>query len=183
MKLDIDFENLRVDENTEIVAETELNVEIRVQKPPKQKHFMTHPDPDMRIDTYILDYQPEGQSYLVAPKLWPYLQDELNFVKLVTCVDLDGEVFIWPIKMPGPDGRRNPWNASALAAADAATKQWVRLVPNQNRGKYIVKQAKDDLKIPEWPEESLQSLFEQAFGEFQITDLEHPVVKKLRGQQ
>lgn len=178
----INIEDLRISQDSDSLGETEASTGVKVRKPAKQNYFRVNPDEDMRLDTRLLYYEPEGEWYLVNSGLWSALFDELASFKLVVCMDMFNEVFLWPIKLPGPDGKRNTWSSSAMAAADLATKSWIRLVPSQARSKYLAKVANSGMKEPEWPEESFVSLLEFGFSEHQINDLNHPVVRKLRGE-
>ena len=55
-------------------------------------------------------------------------------VCLFLAVNRQGDVFLWPCKLPGADGRSNTWNESALAAARLAEAKWVRVAANMNAG-------------------------------------------------
>jgi hypothetical protein len=92
-----------------------------------------------------------------------------------------GAAFLWPVRLPGPDGKRNLWHDSAEKAAIVGMRRWVRLLPNQAAGLYDVYTASATLPEPEWPELSMRELLKLAFGERFITGVDHPVVRRLRG--
>ena len=55
-------------------------------------------------------------------------------IALFTAMARRGGLFIWPIKLPGPDGRSNDWNDSQLSAAELAETQWVQIRANMAAG-------------------------------------------------
>ena len=59
-----------------------------------------------------------------------------------------GVPFIWPVRLPGPDGKLDPWNTSALEAVGLAQKQWVRVSANKSLGAYDVHVATGTLPEP-----------------------------------
>ena len=91
------------------------------------------------------------------PDLWPELPGELVAKVLFTGINRQGVVFLWPVRLPGDDGRGNAWNRSALDAADLATKAWARVVANMSLGSYELFEATATLPEPEWPEQGFQS--------------------------
>ena len=107
---------------------------------------------------------------------------ELKPHMLFTAINRQGVVFLWPVRLPGDDGRRNAWNNSALEAADLATKGWVRVASNMSLGAYDVLQATAELPEPEWPEQDFRSLLKIAFKDHYIQSLDHPVIRRLRGE-
>jgi hypothetical protein len=90
-------------------------------------------------------------------------------------------LFLWPVRLP-VEGRHDEWNRSALDAADTATKRWVRLVANMQLGAYDVHTAEGTLDDPEWPDISFKRVLEVAFKDRFIETLDHPVLRRLRGE-
>lgn len=157
---------------------------VPVRKPNKQTFFRVIPGDDFRIMTAILEIKDDGSDiYLIAPSLHDELVEDMNVVQIVTTIDRQNNVVLWPIKMPRADGRSNSWNESAMAAAQHAEKQWIRLVPNMSIGAYDVLVAKKDFPDPEMPEVSFQKLIEMAFKDRFIDSMGHPILRKLRGEE
>lgn len=179
---EISLDDLRLTNAADEIDYEDKRVLVDRKKPSKQTFFRVHESEDFRVDTRLLFFEPEREWYFVAQNLWRHLNEELSTIKLVTCVDLNGEVFLWPIKIPASD-RQNKWTSSALAAVDHAVEEWVRLIPDMARGRYRVQRALSELADPKWPEESFIDLINEAFGEYKINDLDHPVIKQLRGKQ
>jgi hypothetical protein len=106
----------------------------------------------------------------------------LTRVTLFTTVNRQGVVFLWPVRLPGPDGRESTWNTSARLAAEGAIQSWTRLTANMSLGAYEATIAEAITSEPRWPEVSFQELLKIAFRTRLITSLDHPVIKQLFGQ-
>src|SRR5262249_28454692 len=137
-----------------------------------------------RLETCVVDLKEDSETYLVAPELWDHLAGESTFSPrlLVTAINKQGTVFIWPIRLPGPDGRHDEWSKSAMEAANIATRGWMRVQANMNLGAYEVYEATGNLGDPEWPKMPLNELLRIAFKDRYIDTLDHPVLKRLRGE-
>ncbi len=138
--------------------------------------------PRKRVLGQSLELKEERETYLVDASLWQDLSAELTPKVLFTVVDRQGNVFLWPIRLPREDGRIDEWNASALEAAEMAQTTWVRVVANMGLGAYDVFEATGDLPEPKWPEQPFEGLLRIAFkGKF-IETPDHPVIRRLRGE-
>src|SRR5262249_1486659 len=122
------------------------------RKPEKSWFVRVHPDDRYFLQTAVIELREDRETYLVAPDLWPSLASETTFSPraLFTAVSRQGVVFLWPVRLPGPDGKSNPWNTSAVEAAQLARKSWVRVTANMALGAYEVLQATAELGEPEW---------------------------------
>jgi hypothetical protein len=69
-----------------------------------------------------------------------------------------------------------------LEAATLATGKWVRVAANMSLGAYDVFEATADLPAPDWQDVPFQQLLSVAFKERFIKSLDHPVLRKLRGE-
>jgi hypothetical protein len=58
----------------------------------------------------------------------------------------------------------------------------VRVVANMGLGAYEVYEASGDLPDPSWPELSFPEILKVAFKGRYITEVEHPVIRRLRGE-
>ena len=182
-KSQFDPSKLRLSQNfAESAGVKKLVTTIPVRKPNKQDFVRVHPDTAYRLETVILEFKEERETYLVAPELWPALPSELTPKVLFTAINRQKVLFVWPIRLPGEDGRHDEWNASALEAADMAQKDWVRVSANMSLGAYEVYLATGDLPDPEWPEMDFTKILEIAFKGRFIEDLDHPALRRLRGE-
>jgi hypothetical protein len=172
---------LRINPDFEAVAVKRKIVQVAVRKPKPQEFVRVHPDERYRLETAVIELAEERETYLVAPALLAVLADEVRLVRLHLAISRGGGLFFWPVPLPGPDGRRNPWHEAAEKAALEGRDHWVRLKANMAAGTYDVDIAAAAIGEPDWPELSMSELLKLAFGERMITSLDHPVVKRLRG--
>jgi hypothetical protein len=154
---------------------------IPCRKPNRQEFIRVRPGEDWRVDTAVFEDSMERETYLVATELIPELVEEVRLVCLRVAINKQGNPFLWPLKLPGPDGRGNRWHESAIDAANCAEKQWIRTSANISAGMYDIFQAAGDLKEPTWPEISFRDFLELAFRERRIDSYDHPILKSLRG--
>ena len=178
-----DPQKLRLSQNYGASAGVKkLTTTIPVRKPGKQDYVRVHPDPAYRIETAVLEIKEEQETFLVAQELWDELPRELTPKILFTTINRQQVTSLWPIRLPGDDGRIDTWNGSAMEAATFAQKQWVRICSNKSLGAYDVFQATGEIPEPEWPELTLGQILEIAFKGRFIDDFDHPVLKRLRGE-
>ena len=157
-------------------------VSVPVRKPHRQEFFRTHTDAEMSVEVALLDLREDRQVYLVDRDLAPYLPGEAVAKLLISTLTSHGALFLWPIRLPDERGRLDPWNEVALAVAERAKGKWIRLVPNMGAGTYDVTEAANAFPDPAWPEATLQKLLEMAFKDRFIDDIDHPVLRRLRGE-
>ena len=159
-------------------------ITVPVRKPYKAWFFRVHPDEAYRLPTYVIDLKEENEIYLVDRPLWSELAGESTFSPrlLHTAMNRQGVLFLYPIRLPGPDGKLDDWSRSALEAVQRAQTNWVRVAANMSLGAYDVFEATATLPEPQWPEQSFQELLKVGFKDRQIDSLDHPVIRKLRGE-
>ena len=86
------------------------------------------------------------------------------------------------MRLPGTDGRIDPWNRSALEAAKIAEDHWVSVRSNRSLGAYELFNATGELSAPVWPEMSFSEILNIAFRDRFIDSYDHPVLRGLRGE-
>ena len=124
----IDFDALRLPTDYEALAGVEpAHLTIKIRKPNRQEWFRVHPDPDWTFQTLTFTSQEDRELFLIDRPLQVALAPELRPVALHTTISRAGHIFLWPIPIPGLDGRRNDWHSSALEAAEISRTQWLRL--------------------------------------------------------
>lgn len=157
---------------------------VPIRKPSKEWWVQVHPDESYCVETAVIELKEEREIYLVDPELWRPLSAETTFGPraFFTAINRQGVVFLWPIKLPDPDGKYNEWNRSALEAANRARGKWIRVMSNMSLGAYEVYDMEADIPGPQWPDKSFKELLETAFKDRLIDTLEHPVLKRLRGE-
>lgn len=177
-----DIDNLRLSQNfAESIGVKKTITTIPVRKPNRQEFFRVRPGDGWCIQTAILELKEERISYLVDPSLWAELPGEVVPKILYTTINRQGVLSLWPVRLPGSDGRQDHWNRSAMDAAELAKKKWVRMAANMSLGAYEVFTASSEIQEPEWPDLSFTEILKIAFRDQYIKDLDHPVVQRLKG--
>jgi hypothetical protein len=144
---------------------------------------MVRNDTAYHLQTAALVYKEDREElFLVDPSLWSELAGEIRPIALFTTINRQGILTLWPVKLPGADGRIDSWNASAMDAASRARKQWVRVAANMSLGGYELYEATGELSPPKWPDLSMREILSIAFKDNFIRDINHIVLKKLRGE-
>lgn len=177
-----DPERIRLDQNFTDDLGVKTILTVRVRKPGKQTFFRVHPSPDYRLIVPLLELQDDRETYLVERSLVPLLGEQITSACLFTCIDRNGNVFLWAVKLPAPDGRSNDWHSSTRRIAELAMTKWARMQANMSAGCYEAFEAAGKLPEPDWPPNKFQDFLKGAFQDRFIRDLDHPVLKKLRGE-
>jgi hypothetical protein len=102
---------------------------VPVGRPNSQEFFRVNPDPAPRVVVACIEVKTDREVYLVDPRMTPGLAGEYVLATLYVTITRGGNVSLWPVKVPGSDGRIDQWHKSAADAAEEATKRWVRLLP------------------------------------------------------
>jgi hypothetical protein len=178
------FDPARLRLTQEAASVKRLVTTIPVRKPAKEWFVQAHPHEDYRLFTMILELKEDREIYLIAPSLRDALADEpcCDGRLLVTCINRQGTLFLWPIRLSGADGTTDEWSRSALEAVECAKSHWIRVVADMNLGAYDLRPAEDtNLTLAQWPSLSLEEILQIAFKDRYIDTLDHPVLRKLRG--
>lgn len=157
-------------------------VTVPVRKPGRQDFVRVHPDDDYKLETAVIELREEREIYLVDKELWPALSSEITPKVLYMYMNRQGVLAIWPIRMPGEDGRIDQWNGSASQAAEKAKSQWIRVSADMSLGAYQVYRAEGIPQEPDWPDTSFEDILATAFSGHYIDTLDHPVIRRLHGK-
>jgi hypothetical protein len=151
------------------------------RKPHKHDFVRVRAEPEFRDVFGMLQVGDDREFYVVVPALAAELNGEFGMFQLYTAINRQGTVFLWPIRLPGPDGKTTDWARSAHEAAAQAMKHWVRVTANQNLGAYEIRVAAGPMADPEWAEHCFRDLLKTAFQNRLIDRIDHPVIRQLRG--
>ncbi len=177
--------NLAIAQNFSELTETKrLLTNVRVGKPSKEAWVRTSTDPDHWVIGSVVELKDQGdETYWLTPAVRDALIGEpcLKAVRLILAVDRPGNPFFWKIALPDPSGRSQPWVDSMVEAATVAKSKWVRVNWSNATRSYEVLTAEIKAE-PKWPTESRRELLNIAFRGRIVTDLDHPVLRDLRGQ-
>ncbi len=157
---------------------------VPVRKPDKEWFNRVHLDPGYSLETAVIERKEDRETYLVEQSLWPELASESTFCPraLFTGINRQGVLFLWPVRLPGTDGKLDNWSASALEAINRAKEGWIRVGSNMSLGAYEIYEAKGAYGEPEWPDLSFSEILRIAFKDRFINSMDHPVLRKLRGE-
>ena len=179
---DLEEVSLRQDFDSMVNAKP-VTAAVHVRKPRRQEWFRIHPDLDWRFSTMILVLKDgiHEEFYLVNRTIVGAIRDEIQPMMLFTVVNAQHEVFIWPVRLP-KDGRTDNYMDTDMRAVRNAETTWTRRfwVP-QSRSHKITSGAFDD--EPVWPAIGFKELRKVAFKDYYIADLDHPILRRLRGDR
>jgi hypothetical protein len=180
------FENLdqlRLDQNfAEVIGVKKVITTIPVRKPHRQEFIRVHPNDSFYFQTAILEIKEDRESYMVVKNLWTELSNEITPKMIYTTINRQGIIFLWPIRLPDETGRLDEWNRSALKAAQKGITEWIKVASNRSLGAYETFKPAGLLPDPEWPDIEFKEILQIAFRDKIIDDINHPVLKQLRGE-
>jgi hypothetical protein len=180
-----DLQSLRLSQDFSALATVKpVITTVGVRKPNRQEFVRVRPGSEWRFETGTFTDSESREVYLVAPPLWSELPGEVKPTCLVMCISRNSPVpFLWPIPLPGPDGRPNRWHESAFEAAKHAEQNWLRVVADMAAGCYVPHVAAGNLPEPDWPEDlDMSGLLRLGFRDRFISDVDHPALRRLRGE-
>jgi hypothetical protein len=157
-------------------------IHIPVRKPNPQDFIRVHPDEAYRLPAALIELKEDRETFLVPPEIAREIPGEYFTAVLNTCITRSNVVFLWPVRLPGADGRQLEWHRSAGVAAEMATKRWVRVKANMNLGAYDVFEAGATIPEPIWPDLTFEQMLPIAFKDKLVNSFDHPVLKRLRGE-
>jgi len=167
----------------ELIPSQRVLTHLQVRKPKRDEWVRCHPALAVALNIY--EDAENRATYLVMPAALEPMADLVKRVRLTLTASYSGVFFAWPVPVPA-DVRANPWHASAYAAAEVATRSWVRIAAGA--GEYSVhRRTVNEGKVPEWPGEisdvptMLRYAFARVGGAEVIDTAAHPVVQRLLG--
>lgn len=180
---DLDLTKLALSQNfAQLAGVKRIITTVPVRKPNNQQFVRVRPGSDWSIQALTLTLKDGGDTYFVHPQLYAELAQEVRPKLLYLYVTRDGSACLWPVNMPGDDGRLDAWSQSAHSAAKLAQSSWMRVAANFTVGAYETYQAANLVDEPLWPELSMREILNLAFKDKLITTLDHPIIKGLRGE-
>ncbi len=178
-----DLESLRLRQDfTSTYESRRLITTVPCRKPPKQAYVRTRPGDDWKLETALFKDEVSNEMYLVDRTLHAELSDEITPHCLFTTITRQGDLFLWPVRIPEDEGRTCDWFDSAFRAATAAQTDWVRVKANMSAQAYDTRIAEGNLPEPEWPEIEFGEIVRICFHDRFIRDMSHPILQSLRGE-
>jgi len=181
-KMKIDLQSIKVDQDFhEKIGVTEKLISLKARKPARQEFVTAQPDSNFSTTLVLLNFSGDKQTYVVTKSIAEYVDD--CFMAVVNlAVNTQNEPFLWYVRLDKPGKPVNEWNRTAAIALSEGRKSWVKVVSNSDTHSYRVLFPTVDLGSPKWPEESFEELVNIAFRDRFINDLDHLVIKKLKGE-
>jgi hypothetical protein len=178
------IEKLVLTQNFEETGGAEkIIVRVPVRKPNRNEFFRVHQDETKFSFRCALVEDPDSRdTYVMAGELADRYPDLCRPIKIVTAINRTGDPFLWPLKMPAGDRRGGSWIDSALQAAEAAKKKWIKILADMSAKQYSVRAAIGKLEEPTWPNMDFNKFMEMAFDGFVIDKKDHPLIQRLTGK-
>jgi hypothetical protein len=174
---------LRLDQSfAESTGIKKLLTTVPVRRPNRQDFVRVHSDPKFRLTpAAIIEIKEDREIYLVVPAMAKEVGGEFVAATLFTAITRQNVLHIWPVKLPGPDGKHNPWHASAADAAERAMSRWIRVAANMNLGAYEIFEATSTLSEPLWPDLTFEEILKVAFQDRIVDNFDHQIIQRLKG--
>jgi len=151
---------------------------------PGRGEFVRTPPPGKNLMGNFLVLIGNGlgsDHYLVHPKYHTDLTPDAKAVTLTLAVNQCGEKFLWMVKAQIFD--RDEWGATRHEALIRSRTEPISMRSNMLLGRYDIIVAKNSkLFVPEWPDVTIDELIKDTFRDKFICSLDHPAVKRLRGE-
>jgi DNA polymerase I len=177
-----DLSKLRLDQSfVELAGAKKLLTTVPVRKPLPQDFVRVHPGAEFRMPFAFIDLKDDRERYLVMPNIAAAVPTEIVMEMLYTAINRQGVVFLWPVRLPAPDGRVNVWHRSQQEAAELAMKRWVRVKADMALSAYAIFEAPSSTPDPVWLDYAFADLLRIGFRDRMIDSVDHPVLKRLRG--
>ncbi|MCP5428627.1 MAG: hypothetical protein H6966_10220 [Chromatiaceae bacterium] len=178
----LDLASLALPQNfAELLAVNTEVTSVPVRKPGKQMWFAPHLDKKTWMNMAILKDETDGENYILAPNVRSSVPDDWSAKVLVPCITKQGTLMLWPIRLPGSDGKLDSWNQSALQIAMNYGGRWIRVSSNRESGAYEAVTPITEYEPPVWPDD-MPGLFQKALNGVVIDSIDHPILKRLRGE-
>jgi len=179
-----DLASVRLNQDFDaIVGAQPVIATVPIRPPHSQEWFRVHSAKEWQLQTAILQLKEDREYFLISPKLHLQLLNEIKPVVLYTAISRQGELFLWPIRLPRSDGKSDKWMESDLAAAREAQQFWTRRYWVAESKSHKILKAINLTDNPNWPTEpDFEGLVKIAFKDRYICQYDHPVLKRLRGE-
>jgi len=158
-----------------------LLTKVPVRKPSPQFFFRVRPEPAYREALAVIELKEDREFYLLSMDIANSLTGDFAMVMAYTAITRQGTLFLWPIPLPGADGRINEYHRSAHQHAEMAMTRWIRMRADAESRGYVAWEAEGEIADPAWPDLSFAEILRLGFKGYVITSLDHPVVQRLRG--
>lgn len=167
---------------TDITEEVLLRVPVR--KPLKHEYVRVRPGVENCFSTVVYEDRETREFYFVAPPMIRKLRGigDVSVTTLVQFITKQKVLGIWPLKIATDSNVRTGWQDTALAAAELAKTNWIRVQADMALSGYRILKAKGELGEPDWPAIPFNEVLDIAFKDRVIANEDHPIFNKLLGR-
>jgi hypothetical protein len=169
-------------EDLNILVGRREQLTIPVGRPDKQIYFRVCPQPEYSTMVLLFEDRIDSGFYLVDKTVAHKFTTGLFPTYLFTVIDKTGTLRLWPVKVPGADGRTpNSWHTSELQAAHIAMQSWIKLESDRAAGGWAVHHPLGDLGGVSWPTRPFLEIVSTGFIGRKIEAEDHPIIRRLEG--
>jgi hypothetical protein len=158
-----------------------LLTKVPARKPNRQSFFRVRPEAAYREALAMIEVKDDREFYPVTRRVRDSLLGEFTMFMIYTAITRQGTLFVWPVPLPGSDGKINEWHKEQHELAETAMTKWIRIAANMEMRGYDLFEPEGKIPDPAWPELSFAQILRLAFKNAVIDDYDHPVVRRLRG--
>ena len=177
------LEELRIpDTYSTTVGGIKLPIKPTFSKLSRSRFSRTNPSEEYKALLFFFEDKNTGETYIVTPSMAPYLGSMVQAKILRLAVDNAAVPYLIAEPVIDPNGRPNLWNNSMTGAILTSETKWVRINSNKEAGQYEIIIAQDNLGEPKWPEQTMDELIREVFGNKIISSLDHPLIRQLQGR-
>lgn len=155
---------------------------VSCRKPPKQDFIRVRPGEENQFPTAMFKDEISDEHYMVSPSVCNLL--DAKPMLLVVAISRQSPIpFLWPLTIPGVDGRANPWHVSAMEIAKRAELVWCKVYADNVSGFNRHDEPTGNIGEPDWSNvPTMPEMLRLAFKGRFIDSAQHPVLKRLRGE-
>lgn len=152
---------------------------VPIRNPKRNEFVRVHPTMEPMLVYTLVD---EQETFVATANIATNFPGDMIPKLLAPTISRQGTLFLWALRIPGEDGRINNWHASAREASVRAVHVWLRVQANMALGAYEQFEAVGAIPEPEWPSLTMDEIVRIAVRGRVIDTLDHPVLRKLRGE-
>ena len=180
---EIDLDAIALPQNFSDLAAVKTDTSVKIQKPTKQTWFAPHPDQtSWKVYATIEDQNDFRALYVLSSAIANDLEkSEWARRALVPCITRQGNLFIWPLRVPDDEGKLDSWSRSASEIVTSSGNQWIRITANHEAQGYVSCRPVSPQSDPVWPKD-LAEVMRKAVMQRLISNTDHPLLKHLRGE-
>lgn len=152
---------------------------IEVKRPTDSEFFRAHPDPEFAflLLTFISDHVP---THVVSPNLIDELENAPIKRKLLTTVITNyGEIKLMPL----PHKYKDRYSKTAHRAIELSKAEWMQMKYSSDNYNYLISTSSRVIPPPVWPDVTPEEVFQAAFQNHYISDMNHPAINYYKGMK